>query len=114
MTKEQIKQVATDYIEDLLSDNIDYGSVNHEEDNSEAGRVHALDEFGADIFQAGARWRIDSVWHNVSEEPERERQLLILDTRGKCSVHKFYITKWSNMVKVYEIKRWAYISDLLP
>ena len=27
----------------------------------------------ADAFERGASWRIDSVWHEASEEPERDR-----------------------------------------
>lgn len=64
-------------------------------------------------FKAGADWRINSVWNEPTIEAIRDEDILIEDVRGKFTVHKFYLEKWENMVKVYEIKRWAYVKDLI-
>lgn len=121
MTKEQIEQIATDYIEDLLSDNIDYGSVNNEEDNYEAGRVHALDEFGADIFKAGAQWRINSVWHDNTILPKLG-EYIVVQMKDEVLVAKLvskemrliYFSRSISATPFCNITRWAYAFDLLP
>lgn len=113
MKKEDIEKAANAYMDDFLYDHIDYTEINYEEDNYEAGRNNALCEFGANIFTAGANWRINSTWHEPAIEAVRNVDMLIEDIRGKFTVHKFYLEKWENMVKIYEIKRWAYIEDLI-
>ena len=65
-------------------------------------------------FYWGAQWRISSVWNDPTVEAIRDVDILIEDIRGNFSVHKFYLGKWKNMVIVYEIKRWAYMKDLIP
>ena len=65
-------------------------------------------------FRTGANWRINSVWHDASKEAKRDQYILIEDIRGKFTVHKFYLEKWKKMVKIYEIRRWAYVKDLKP
>lgn len=65
-------------------------------------------------YVAGAEWRINSVWNEPTIEAIRDEDILIEDIRGKFTVHKFYLEKWENMVRIYEIKRWAYIKDLIP
>lgn len=64
-------------------------------------------------FRAAVDWRINSVWNEPTIEAIRDEDILIEDVRGKFTVHKFYLEKWENMVKVYEIKRWAYVKDLI-
>ena len=56
MKIEDIEKAGKIYIENLLDYHIDYTIINNEEDNYETGREHALSEFGADIFKAGAEW----------------------------------------------------------
>lgn len=56
MKIEDIEKAGKIYIENLLDYHIDYTIINNEEDNYEAGIEHALSEFGADIFKAGAEW----------------------------------------------------------
>lgn len=64
-------------------------------------------------FIDGAEWRINSVWHDAIVEAKRNEEILIEDIRGKHTIHKFYLEKWGNMIKIYEIKRWAYVKDLI-
>ena len=56
MKIEDIEKEGKIHIENLLDYHIDYTIINNEEDNYETGREHALSEFGADIFKAGAEW----------------------------------------------------------
>ena len=111
MNREQIEKAAKNFIEDFCYDHIDYTSINCEEDNYEAARNNTLCEFGADIFSAGADWRINSVWHNASEEqPEAGKPYLAvieLPQETKYAV-------WEGYANHPFWKKWAYISDLLP
>ena len=67
----------------------------------------------ADAFEHGANWRINSVWHEVSEEPERNR--IYLAQLGDCAFDTFYDSEnWVNFSRGINIQRWAYIKDLIP
>lgn len=63
-------------------------------------------------FRAGAKWRIDSVWHNDTEKPDPHNgDLLVgIEVMGKTS----YIRQNAYYVLQYGCVRWAYIKDLLP
>lgn len=66
-------------------------------------------------FIAGAQWRINSVWHDVSEKPENGRYILVDKECRIQAVWKQNIEDdWLNDVNHFEITRWAYISDLFP
>lgn len=66
-----------------------------------------------DGFVMGALWRVESAWHEVSEEPERNR--IYLAQLGDCAFDTFYDSKnWVNFSRGVNIKRWAYIEDLMP
>lgn len=111
MKKEDIEKAATKNIENVLDSTIDCTIINNEEDNYEAGRRDALLDFGSDIFKAGADWRINSVWHDVSEAPKGSRDILALNNKG------VFCTKsiaWKDGVKLFNIVKWAYIEDLMP
>lgn len=104
MTKEQIEKAANAYIDDFLNDHIDYTIINNEEDNYEAGRNHALYEFGADIFKTGVEWCTNSVWHDANEKPSGLFLILMDNEEGWLLG-----TRTGNTTK-----RWAYVNDLLP
>ena len=64
---------------------------------------------------------ISQVWHDASEEPKDCSKLLIYFEHeyGKmdCKIYNHvYWTDllWREVVYLYHIKQWAYISDLLP
>ena len=81
MKIEDIEKAGKIYIENLLDYHIDYTIINNEEDNYEAGREHALSEFGADIFKAGAEWMKKYFsWISVEERlPESKEKVLVLN-----------------------------------
>ena len=60
---------------------------------------------------------LSEVFHNAAENPDMRRDLLyespfggygVLNTLPLCD------EEWSHFKRVYKIKRWAYIDDLLP
>ncbi len=67
----------------------------------------------ADAFEHGASWRIDSVWHEASEEPERNR--IYLAQLGDSAFDTFYDSgNWEIFPRRVNMQRWAYVEDLLP
>lgn len=61
------------------------------------------------------------LWHDASEEPKTCSEVLIyfMNEYGKmaCRLYRYiYWTNlsWKDVVDLYHIKQWAYISDLLP
>ena len=64
-------------------------------------------------FIAGAQWRINSVWHDASEKPDKN-QLVVFECR------KTYGRGYSvNFGENYDLLKnvllsWAYVIDLLP
>lgn len=77
-------------------------------------------------FTAGARWRINSVWHDTSEElPEYEKSVLseyeingrkdyVFSHRSNCPHTTTDEQGFCFYINGAKITRWAYIEDLLP
>lgn len=66
-------------------------------------------------FTAGADWRINIVWHEVSERPDENEPTIIERENGKFSLHeKGYDGPWKYNVEQFNFKRWAYVKDLIP
>lgn len=56
MKQEQIEKAAREFTDNLIAEN--HFDVNYEEDNYDAGSIHATDEVGVYAFTRGAEWRI--------------------------------------------------------
>ena len=96
MTREQIGKAAGEYS----------GSVLGFKDNPVVMNKHKA-------FMDGAQWRINSVWHDASEKPDKN-QLVVFECR------KTYGRGYSvNFGENYDLMKnvllsWAYVIDLLP
>lgn len=64
-------------------------------------------------FVNGAEWRINSVWHDITEIPENNRELLCVTDHG-CNVFGPNNTEFKEVVEYFHIKKWAYLEDLVP
>ena len=86
-----------------------------------------LDDFECrwhrDGFIAGAEWRINSVWHDASEEPEQEYESILVEYEDwgfegsdytVCDDIWDYRTRLKRDGVYCTILRWAYIKDLIP
>lgn len=77
-------------------------------------------------FKAGAKWRIDSVWHDIKESPKQGSLIAVFDGED---MHLWRAEDIENVIdgriKVVSITlkecfirqhiiRWAYIEDLIP
>lgn len=75
-----------------------------------------------ECFEAGARWRINAVWHCANEIPKGGKNYMIVYSFGnsydlidiRYDYDRFCKEDWVDYVSSKGIKRWAYISDLLP
>lgn len=67
-------------------------------------------------FAEGAEWRINSVWHDKKEEP-KQSEWFIAQIGNDCFdtfVMQVESERWGKWCKGLNIKRWAYVKDLLP
>lgn len=67
-------------------------------------------------FMKGADWRINSVWHDVNEEPSQKRVLIVIESDGRISQSNFMVGVdiWEDFIKDADIVKWCYKEDLLP
>ena len=112
--EEEIKHASKDYVNYLL-DKQEY----HNEKYTEYDIKQA--------FEKGAEWadkHPKNVWHDVSEEPLLEETEIIFineqdiayicERNGGSFSYTFLDYSWEEYVNSLKIKKWAYISDLLP
>ena len=64
-----------------------------------------------DGFVLGAEWRINSVWHDANEMPEKKFALVEYDCFPKG--HGYLVVPDAREV-IESITRWAYMDDLIP
>lgn len=99
MTREQIKSAASEAALRMM-----FRSDIHPSQQGEA------------LFIDGAQWRINSVWHDNSVRPGEDCDVLV-ETKHRIILDRYDTdyneldsgTDWET-----EVKRWAYVSDLLP
>lgn len=65
-------------------------------------------------FKAGAEWRINSVWHDASELPTEEENILGVSEEYGYFICGPNISAFAELVKDVKITQWAYIKDLIP
>ena len=74
-------------------------------------------------FMAGAQWRINSVWHDASEEPEQEDEPILVEYEDwgiEGSDYTVCDDIWDYRIRLKRdgadctILRWAYMKDLIP
>jgi len=68
-------------------------------------------------FMAGAQWRINSVWHDVREQPEQDKCFIYEIGHGRYEtdcIYKKEKLNWERYAAQLNIIRWAYVDDLLP
>lgn len=102
MTKEQIKSVASEVALRMM-----FRSDIHPSQQGEA------------LFIEGAEWRINSVWHDVSERPKFSGDLeavkfLLLENNGECDRYLIGKHDWDDVMGMAKFVKWAYLEDLQP
>lgn len=86
----------------------------------EAKKYYRNDIKCYDAFLHGVEWaenQIANVWHDASEMPKVGERICVHFGEDDCSAYKLggiNEAKWYFWCKIYNVIRWAYISDLLP
>lgn len=77
-------------------------------------RQHNVKEFSVVDFIEGAKWRINSVWHDREVIPEFiEKELLIMFCDNSCMIISL-ASHWCDFLENNKFVKWAYVDDLLP
>lgn len=93
MTREDIKKAATEYANEACRPLWRTGNE----------QVCMVD------FMEGAKWRINSVWHDATEKPKLG-ELIIVEVYGKI----WDYGKYDVCDTIHPKARWAYMKDLIP
>lgn len=103
MTREEIEEFSGVVLNRFETD--------REEDWYKIGCIDGLEA-------ADAEPNLASLWHDVSEEPNKNSVILVLQWNIKGnSGYEFYYAdsiNWDRFVEIYGVSIWAYVSDLLP
>lgn len=79
------------------------------------GRINLdLNDNNLKSDNAWVSWYKSLIWHDISEEPNRDMLILFQLNEQSFRADFFYFKDWEKMVNRYSIKRWAYIEDLIP
>lgn len=74
-----------------------------------------VDQYVVPLFKAGAEWRINSAWHDVTEKPELNEFFVYCDENNQYETDCFYKKQnWKVYVAENNLERWAYMKDLIP
>lgn len=71
-------------------------------------------------FMDGAQWRINAVWHDGKEKPQRKDEYLLVEYKDWGSDESDYDVVAVKTLRTYasrpysDLVRWVYISDLIP
>lgn len=66
-------------------------------------------------FYWGAQWRINSVWHDASEQPTIDNtDIVIAHNNHIRSEFWCNFADWDKFVRTTKLEYWAYVKDLLP
>lgn len=120
MTREQIEKAARIERENVHKE-LQENYRKHKDINLYTAFSATIDMYAVPLFKAGAQWRINSVFHKVSEEPEDEKFPILVEYSA-CGIDGFCFTVCDDALD-YDICRhlsyctvlsWAYVDDLLP
>ena len=77
------------------------------------GQEEWVKGYGVSCFKDGARWRIDSAWHDGAASCEARRKALVLFENGSAKVYEDLRELSVERLWGY-VDRFAYLDDLLP
>lgn len=114
MKREYIEKAAR--IErEKINNELQEGYKNHKDINLYIAFSSTVDKYAIPLFIAGADWRINSVWHDVSEKPQKnDVHIAVLNKYGIKTDFWCDFCGWEKYVRLDKIEKWAYIKDLIP
>lgn len=108
MTREQIEKAAIKFAKSYYLEK--YGNMNAEITEDE---FDALVCSIAYMFMHGAQWRINSVWHDANEKPDKNQFVLFECRKTYGRGYSVNFGENYDLMKNVVLK-WAYVIDLLP
>ncbi len=120
--KKKIQEAQEEIFEDRFHGNGQ--DVMMSENDAEPLKVELYEDWQIkDAFEQGANWALNEfmkgLWHDASEEPEKNKLIIeeYLDEFGydyELDCPTYSGRTWVEMVKVYGIRKWCYLDDILP
>jgi hypothetical protein len=107
MTREDIEKAAVEFANDKCQ----------KRGCSKTYRLHFdFDRYDIErSFEAGADWRINSVWHDVNEIPEDGRIIVLLGKYGTMIIYGPNMRYYKEAIIMDGgFIKWAYKEDLMP
>ena len=109
-------------------DNAQVHLVNARLNNDEEGKKSAISEMETAMCDVSRLLKclierkdniveLSEVFHNAAEKPDMRGDLLYESPFGRCGVLNMLPLcdkEWSYFKRVYKVRRWAYVDDLLP
>ena len=102
----------------------DLPTMSYYEDTEVDGQHHFCQQFGAELFEAGAKWAVNEflkdLWHPNTEEPDKSKSDIItlgFDNDAYLQFKESILWReesWRHSISRCQIIKWAYVSDLLP
>lgn len=114
MTREQIEKAARIERENVhkeLQDNY----RKHKDINFYTAFSATIDMYAVPLFKAGAKWRINSAWHNRYENADVDNgDILLLFPDGSAMTKSVIGWSWEDIKDMFAFDKWAYVKDLIP
>lgn len=92
---------------------VDYMTKNNGKDYEKCYNKEHIADMKAD-FLSGAKWRINSVWHDANEKPKHNRMVLVININGSPLICGPVHRGWKDAVRIFGVIKWAYVEDLIP
>ena len=110
MTREQIERAARIERENVHKE-LQENYRRYKDINLYTAFSATIDMYAVPLFKAGAQWRINSVWHEISECKDVKRKILVEYKNG----HFDALPDIRDLKGVEDlVARVAYVDDLLP
>lgn len=106
MKREDVESIAREYAQDK------YCTDENPMPQYKIAQIHA----GRDGFIDGCNFRVNSVWHDNNVTPGYDCHVLMEDIYGNIYDDRYDAdyNEYDSGITKKEIKRWAYIKDLIP
>lgn len=79
------------------------------------GQEEWVKDYVVSCFKDGARWRIDSAWHDRAEKADTSKELILMYSNGSVRVTLLNPNlTFDGFLSVDMFIKWAYVSDILP
>ena len=98
----------------------DLPTMSYYEDTEVDGQHHFCQQFGAELFEAGANWAINEflkdLWHPADEEPNKGK-FILMEMRNGDNYALYWVNdeySWERICTMFTTTSWLYIDDLFP